>query len=114
MRFSDLSSDVSSSDLVARRNTTVGTFLMVCTLPRASVEEGVSGGIVASTNFKTNLEDAAFLYVGPETRKGDFFGPGIVQPVMSLKGKIGRASSRARGCRFSSISVVAGSLKKKY
>lgn len=63
---------------VAKRNTTVGNTVMICTLPRSALgphgeaAEGTVGGI----NFNAN--DASFYYLGPEALEGTFFGPTVV------------------------------------
>lgn len=65
---------------VARRNTTVGNTVMICTLPRSALgpngeaAEGTVGGI------KFNSNEASFYYLGPEALEGTFFGPTVVSP----------------------------------
>jgi hypothetical protein len=67
---------------IARRNTTVGNSLMICTLPRSALGPDASGATGVSGGINFNSTDAAFYFLGPEAEQGTIFGPTTVSPGM--------------------------------
>src|SRR3546814_14885661 len=97
MRISDWSSDVCSSDLQMAVAAEIDVKLQ-----RADAD-GQRGGEGGQGVFRRQAAGAAmaFKIEGMGCRAGQH------------RGKIGRASCRERVCQYVSISVVAGTLKKK-
>src|SRR3546814_14004924 len=107
MRISDWSSDVCSSDLRSdgegdrpRSGWWKGPYASVSRLRRLPSPHSLreQGGAFMIRAFRAEL-----LSIGQDPRDA----------LDAVRYEIGRAACRERGCQYVSISVVAGSLKKK-
>src|SRR3546814_12611419 len=113
MRISDWSSDVCSSDLPAPgREDAFRKWYNDEYLPGAVARPGVkSGGLLVFRTYGQMIPTTpSHKYVGIY-RINDAAAAGAWRESRNLQ--IGRASCRERVCQYVSISVVAGSLKKK-
>src|SRR3546814_13395377 len=96
MRISDWSSDVCSSDLA---------FAVLMGLSLSTIFLVYTGTSIAQTFFATAAAFAGLSLFGYTTKRnlsaiGTFLIMGVVDLLVAMVIKIGRASCRERGCRY--------------